>query len=252
MPFRITHLPSSDKLCHRLSWPLMEQFYPRERIEALVESFCGEATRARKLTLVLVVWVLIGWNLYLRHSLGAVFLKLSSVERWLGEQEPEAPPTRAAWTYRRKQLGVRLLRTLFELCCVPLAEPETPGAFRLRPALDGLDGTLEDVNDTPENAAYFSRICDGKSRKSLHRKCAASTWSKLEPTPIFKVILAVLAQPPNSAWREAAVAAEPGHAGLGGSWLCFGCLVGSYSCPRRSCAGAFASGHLHAARTGPL
>src|SRR5436305_1899407 len=129
MPFRITHVQSSDKLCHRLSWPLLEEFYPRERIEALVETFCGKATRARKLTLVLVVWVLIGWNLYLRHSLGAVFLKLSSVERWLGEQEPEAPPTRAAWTYRRKQLGVRLLRTLFEGCCVPLARPETPGAF---------------------------------------------------------------------------------------------------------------------------
>ena len=101
MPFRITHVQSSDKLCHRLSWPLMEEFYPRERIEGLVETFCGKATRARKLTLVLVVWVLIGWNLYLRHSLGAVFLKLSSVERWLGEQEPEAPPTRAAWTRSR-------------------------------------------------------------------------------------------------------------------------------------------------------
>src|SRR6266705_906896 len=102
MPFRITQLPSDDKLCCRLSWPILEQFYPRQRIEQLVETFFGKSTRARKLTVVLVVWVLICWNLYLRHSLGAVFLKLSSVERWLGEQEPEAPPTRAAWTYRRK------------------------------------------------------------------------------------------------------------------------------------------------------
>jgi len=161
MPFRITHLQSSDKLCQRLSWPLLEQFYPRECIEGLVETFCGKGTRARKLSLVLVVWVLICWNLYLRHSLGAVFLKLSSAERWLGEQEPEAPPTRGAWTYRRKQLGVRLLRRLFELCCVPLAQPETPGAFAFGLRLMAMDGTLEDVNDTPENAAYFGRLSEG-------------------------------------------------------------------------------------------
>ena len=136
MPFRITHVQSSDKLCHRLSWPLMEAFYPRERIEGLVETFCGKATRARKLTLVLVVWVLIGWNLYLRHSLGAVFLKLSSAERWLAEEEPEALPTRAAWTSRRKQLGVRLLRTLVEQFGVPLAKDEVAGFLGLRCGLN--------------------------------------------------------------------------------------------------------------------
>jgi hypothetical protein len=99
MPFRITQLPSSDKLCHRLSWPIVEQFFPRQRIEQLTESCCGQITRARKLTLVLVVWVLICWHLYLRHSLGAVFLKLSSAERWLGEEELESLPTR----FRRKR-----------------------------------------------------------------------------------------------------------------------------------------------------
>ncbi len=81
MPFRITHLQSSDKLCRTLTWPILEQFFPRQRIEQLGETFYGQATRARKLTVVLVVWVLICWHLYLRHSLGAVFLKLSSAER---------------------------------------------------------------------------------------------------------------------------------------------------------------------------
>jgi len=101
MPFRITQLPSADKLCHTLSWPILEQFYPRQRIEHLTESICGQTTRVRKLTLVLVVWVLICWHLSLRHSLGAVFLKLSSAQRWLGEEEPEPLPTRAAWTRAR-------------------------------------------------------------------------------------------------------------------------------------------------------
>lgn len=81
MPFRITHLQSDDKLCRTLSWPILEQFFPRQRIEHLVETYCDQTTRVRKLSLVLVVWVLICWQLYLRHSLGAVFLKLSSAER---------------------------------------------------------------------------------------------------------------------------------------------------------------------------
>ncbi len=159
MPFRIMHLPSDDKLCRSLSWPMLEQFYPREGIEQLVETFCGQATRARKLT---VVWVLICWHLYLHHSLGAVFLKLSSAQRWLGEQEPEAPPTRAAWTYRRQQIGVRLLRALCEESCVPLADQDTPGAFGLR--LMAIDGTLEDVNDTAANAKYFGRLSQGETQ----------------------------------------------------------------------------------------
>src|SRR5437588_3621513 len=164
MPFRITQLPSADKPCRSLSWPLLDQFYPRQRIEPLIETYCGQTTRVRKLTLVLVVWVLICWHLYLRHSLGAVFLKLSSAERWLAEEEPEALPTRAAWTYRRKQLGVRLLRALVEHFCVPLATEDTPGAFAFGLRLMAMDGTLEDVNDTPANAQYFGRISEGKTR----------------------------------------------------------------------------------------
>ena len=35
MPFSITHIASADKLADRLSWPILEQFYPRERLESL-------------------------------------------------------------------------------------------------------------------------------------------------------------------------------------------------------------------------
>jgi hypothetical protein len=141
----------------------LEEFFPRQRLEQLIETYCGPTTRVRKLTLILVVWVLICWHLYLRHSLGAVFLQLSSAERWLAEEEPQALPTRAAWTYRRKQLGVRLLRALVEHCCVPLATADTPGAFAFGLRLMAMDGTLEDVNDTTANAQYFGRICEGKT-----------------------------------------------------------------------------------------
>jgi hypothetical protein len=40
-----------------------------------------------------VIYVLICWNLWLRHSLGTVFLKRSHAERWLGDEDP---PTKCA------------------------------------------------------------------------------------------------------------------------------------------------------------
>ncbi len=189
MPFRITHIGSDDKLCERLSWPILEQFYPRERLEALIESVYGKITRARKLSMLLVIYVLICWNLYLRHSLGAVFLKLSSAERWLGEEDPEAPPTRGAWTYRRKQIGVRLLRTLFEQSCGVLASEDTPGAFAFGLRLMAIDGTLEDVNDTPANAAYFGRISSGKT-SSPYPQLRCLYLVEAATHAIIKVILA--------------------------------------------------------------
>ncbi len=62
MPFRRTQLPSDDKLCERLSWPLLEPFSPPEPIERLIETLYGQTTRVRKLSLLLVIWVLICWN----------------------------------------------------------------------------------------------------------------------------------------------------------------------------------------------
>ncbi len=164
MPFRITHLASDDKQASRLSWPILEQFYPRHRLESLIETHVKKTTRVRKLSLVLMIYVLICWNLYVRHSLGAVFRKLSSTERWLAEEEPEALPTRAAWSYRRKQVGVDLMRGLFEQSCGLLAGEDTPGAFAFGLRLMAIDGTLEDVNDTPANAAFFGRRGLGKTQ----------------------------------------------------------------------------------------
>jgi len=58
----------------------------------------------------------------------------------------------------RYRYGPRLLRELFGLVCQPLASPETPGAFLFGLHLMALDGTIEAVADTPENAKAFGRL----------------------------------------------------------------------------------------------
>lgn len=161
MPFSITHLPSESKLCQRLCWPILEQFYPRELLWQHVQTYVRKASRVRKLTVLLVLQVLICWTLLRTQTLNAVYRQLSSAERWLAEEDPQALPTRAAWTYRRKQIGVHLLRQCFRTVCVPLATEQTRGAFAFGLRLMALDGTLEDVSDTQANADYFGRLCTG-------------------------------------------------------------------------------------------
>src|SRR5437016_7388249 len=189
MPFRITHIDSDDKLAERVSWPVLEQVYPRERLERLIQTHVKQTTYVRKLSVVITIYVLICWNLYLRHSLGAVFRTLTNTERWLGEEDPEALPTRGAWSYRRKQVGVDLMRDLFEQSCGLLASHETPGAFAFGLRLMAIDGTLEDVNDTPENAAFFGRVSEGQTR-SPYPQMRCLYLVEAATHAIVKVILA--------------------------------------------------------------
>jgi hypothetical protein len=100
-----------------------------------------QTTDVRKLSVMSTIYVLICWNLYLRHSLGGVFRTLTNTERWLAEKDPEALPTRGAWSYRRKQVGVDLMRDPFEQSCGLLASHETPGAFAFGLRLMAIDGT---------------------------------------------------------------------------------------------------------------
>lgn len=164
MPFTITQLPDHDKLCKTFCLPILEAFYDRKTIEELITSFHHQPTRARKLTMTIVIYVLICWSLFLGLTLGAVYAELCSSERYLAEQDPEQLPGRGAWVYRRKQVGVQIIRRLFVLKCQPLALPETPGAFAFGLRLMALDGTYEDVADTPANATYFGRRCSGETQ----------------------------------------------------------------------------------------
>ena len=72
---------------------------------------------------------------------------------------------------------------------MPLAQPETPGAFAFGLRLMVMDGTLEDVNETAENAAYFGRLSQGKCR-SPYPQMRCLSLIEAGTHAIVKVILA--------------------------------------------------------------
>jgi len=74
-----------------------------------------------------------------------------------GGQEAYSVPSQVAITKARARLGPEPLAELYSRACVPLATPETRGAFYRRWRVVAIDGTTIDVADTGPNAAELGR-----------------------------------------------------------------------------------------------
>ena len=158
MPFKIAQLPSGDQLSQSIEVASLEQVYRRQVVADLLTQHNGWEQRERKLTHLLMVYLVMLLCLCPRHSLQALYEHLSRVWRWFSTSASAAPPTEAALCYRRQTLGIGVLRRLFRQVCRPLATPHTPGAFAFGLRLMAIDSTLEDVPATPANAAFFGRL----------------------------------------------------------------------------------------------
>jgi hypothetical protein len=109
------------------------------------------------LSLPVVVWLVIALHVYTTLSISAVLAKLARGLRLLWPDPLITLPTDSALTYRRYQVGARPLARLFHQVCQPIATKATHGAFLFGLRLMALDGTVEDVPDTPANVAVFGR-----------------------------------------------------------------------------------------------
>ncbi len=140
MPFSLQQILSQSKLTHLFHVELLEQLYPREEVAELLTRCHGWEERERKLSQVLIVYYVIGLSLLRRLNLAAVFRFLVRGLRWLWPDPDLALPTAAALLYRRKQLGVTVLRQLFRRKCQPMASQETKGVFRFGRRLPARSG----------------------------------------------------------------------------------------------------------------
>jgi hypothetical protein len=107
----------------------------------------------------LVVALVIALGVWGRASVPAVLAELVD---GLRERDPARwvdwhPPAKSTLTEARQRLGVRPLRELFGRVVGPVAQPETPGAFRFGLRLMAIDGTTLSLPDSPANARAFGR-----------------------------------------------------------------------------------------------
>lgn len=155
--YKLREIEAESKFSQELSLPMIEKIVPQATIAAVLagEGRCTE--RERKLNLVVTVRLVIMMNQYTTDAIGAVLAKMAQGLRYIWPEPEYQVPTASAVSYRREQVGVRPVVALFHQVCQPLAEPDTPGAFLFGLRLRAIDGTPEDVADTPANVAAFGR-----------------------------------------------------------------------------------------------
>lgn len=171
MGFRLREVEAESKFSQELSVDALNQVVPIEIVKEVLVAANVMEERERKLNMVVTVFIVIGLGLFEHLAVGKVLKKLSKGLRYIWPDPAYQVAKASAICYRRKQLGVRQLGvrpmvTLFHRVCRPLATADTPGAFLWGYRLMAIDGTTEEVADTPENAAAFGRQNSGRGESA--------------------------------------------------------------------------------------
>ena len=162
MGYRLREIDAESKFSHTLSFDAFAQVLPLERLTAVLAAEPLQTPCERKLNLPITMIVTIALHLYPHLAIDDILRKLAQGLRLIWPDPDYAVPGASAVSYRRARLGARPLVALFKQVCQPLATPATRGAFLFGLRLMAIDGTTEDVPDTPANAAAFGR--PGSSR----------------------------------------------------------------------------------------
>ena len=155
--YKLREIEAESKFSQELSLPMIENIVPQATIAAVLAAEGRFTERERKLNLLVTVLLVIMMNLYTTDSIGAVLEKMAQGLRYIWPDPDYQVPNASAVSYRRDQVGARPVVALFHQVCQPLAEPDTPGAFLFGLRLMAIDGTTEDIPDTPANVAAFGR-----------------------------------------------------------------------------------------------
>jgi hypothetical protein len=155
--FKLREIEAESKFCHELTLDAIAQAVPVAEVQAVLTETGAWEQRERKLNMLVTVMLTIAMNIYTRSSIGEVLRKIAQGLRYIWPDPAYRVANDSAISQRRYQLGARPLVALFHRLCRPLATPVTVGAFLFGLRLMAIDGSTEDVADTPENAAAFGR-----------------------------------------------------------------------------------------------
>lgn len=127
------------------------------RIARILESCHAITQRQRKLSLVFTAQLCIAMSLWSDESIDAIVRKLLAGPQLRGRVPDDGIASDSAISRRRQTLGIAPMEALFNTICRPMATPITPDAFRWGMRLMAIDGTTEEVPDTPANSVAFGR-----------------------------------------------------------------------------------------------
>jgi hypothetical protein len=155
--FTIRQIDSERKFSSTLTVEALSRVIPKTAITDVIAQEGVAHKRERCLTAALTIWVIIALHLYSGVVISGVLAKLARGLRFLWP-DPSLPlPGDSALAARRQHIGARPLVALFHRVCRPMATTQTQGAWLFGLRTVAIDGTTEDVPDTPANAKTFGR-----------------------------------------------------------------------------------------------
>lgn len=155
--YKLREIEAESKFSQELDLAAIEHIVPKATIAGVLAAEGRLTPRERKLNLLVTVLLVIMINVYTSDSMADALEKMAQGLRYIWPDPDYLVPNASAISYRRYQVGARPLVALFHQVCQPLASPDTPGAFLFDLRLMAIDGTTEDVPDTPANVAVFGR-----------------------------------------------------------------------------------------------
>ena len=173
MVFRLRQIEAERKVIGSVRLESLERAIPAASVRGTLQELGLRTRRIRKLSLEMIVWVVIGMNLWTHASMEYVLQKMLWGLRLLWPGSDFTPAGESAIAYRREQLGARPMALLFRRLCRPMATMATRGAFQFGLRLMGIDGHREEVPDTPENARCFGRPKSGRGEAAYPQVQAA-------------------------------------------------------------------------------
>jgi hypothetical protein len=162
----------------RISVGALARTFPAELVDAVVEATGTREVRRRLLPARLVVYFVLALWLFRGRNCGygQVMVKLADglyhrrrgEDLLAGQLDPDGwvdagagrrwrPPNISSLSRARGKLGADPLRMLFEQVAGPVGADGAAGVFCCGLRVISVDGSVTDLPDTPENAAFFDR-----------------------------------------------------------------------------------------------
>src|SRR5680860_549401 len=155
--------PSGERLSDRVALGVLTATFPRRVVDEVIEATGRREQRNRLLPARVTVYYVLAMTLFSSSGYQEVMRSLTEGLTWSADgRERYEVPSQVAITKARARLGPEPIKELFTRVCVPLAVPETPGAFYRGWRLVSIDGTCIDVADTPANSTQFGRAGTGR------------------------------------------------------------------------------------------
>jgi len=167
MGFKIRSLDPEAKLTDQSLLEGLERAIPYATLQAVVERYHLTRQRCRKLSAEMGLLMAVAMNLWARQSLSRVLIKMIKGFRFIWPDETIQAATKGAISQLRYEVGAAPVVELFHRICTPMAHPQTPGAFLGGYRMMAIDGTVEEVADTPENARAFGRSKGGRGQSAF-------------------------------------------------------------------------------------